>query len=60
MTSGRCFQLRTQTVRNRRLLIGSAIAAIKLPNVGYMDADEGVHPYSFDCPERILAKSTDP
>lgn len=30
------------------------------PMWGYKDMDEGMHPYYFDCPERILAKSTVP
>lgn len=30
------------------------------PLWGYKSMDEGMYPYSFDCPERILAKSTVP
>ena len=30
------------------------------PLWGYKDMDESVYPYYFDCPERILAKSTVP
>lgn len=30
------------------------------PLWGYKSMDEGMYPYSFDCPERLLAKSTVP
>lgn len=30
------------------------------PSWGYKDMDEGVYPYYFSCPERILAQSTVP
>lgn len=30
------------------------------PHWGYKDMDEGVYPYQFNCPERILAQSTVP
>lgn len=30
------------------------------PHWGYKDMDEGMHPYYFNCPERILAQSTVP
>lgn len=30
------------------------------PMWGYKDMDEGMHPYQFNCPERILAQSTVP
>ena len=32
----------------------------KYPMWGYKDMDEGVYPYYFTCPERILAQSTVP
>lgn len=41
------------------LIKGTKPSRYKCGEFGYKNMDESVHPYAYNCPERLLAKSTD-